>query len=182
MKKEVEMKCYITEKNKARIQKYLDTYTTYKAKADKKDTLFCTPGKKNIEFRLRKETLNTSGTVYTVTRKKREYSNNGVEINTEHEFEIHDISGFCDFMSTLGYDIFYTKEKKTIQYTQSEILFEVVSISNLGEFLEIEILSEEKEVNKNQQKIFEIFKEVDLVDDIEKKPYGMLMGKIELSE
>ena len=191
--KEVELKAWITPENLEKIQKFLDSHTVFMGKKEKYDRNFCvsgSTGKKEIAFRLRKEishydtsTGSVSDVKFWVTEKTHYYSENGVEMNDELEFEVSDGEAFEKFVISQGFEMFYTKEKIVKQYTQKtensefSVLFEQLEVPDLGRFLEVEIVCEEKFLEKAEQKIINIFTEIGIQKEIEKAPYVVLLGK-----
>ncbi len=193
--KEVELKAWITPENEERIQKFLDSSCVYIGRKEKYDRNFCKSGlekkDKKIEFRLREEfsendtsTGSVSNRKFWVTEKTHYHSKNGVEMNDELEFEVSDGQAFEQLVVSQGFEMFYSKEKLVEQYTQNSndpenfsILFEKLEVPNLGKFLEVEIVCEEKFLEKAEQKIFSIFQDLQIEEDIEKAPYVVLLGK-----
>lgn len=193
--KEVELKAWITPENEEKIQKFLDTKTEFIGKKEKHDRNFCRAESeeknKKIAFRLREESSENSRKFW-VTEKTHYYSDNGVEMNDELEFEVSSGESFEKFVISQGFEMFYTKEKIVHQYTQkivfqnsenlenSEefcVLFEQLEVPNLGKFLEVEIVCDEKFLEQAEQKIVSIFEDLEITSDIEKAPYVVLLGK-----
>jgi len=195
--KEIELKAWITPENEEKIQKFLDTKTTFIGKKEKYDRNFCKAGleekNKKIAFRLREE-YSENSRKFWVTEKTHYYSDNGVEMNDELEFEVSSGESFEKFVISQGFEMFYTKEKKVHQYVQKislsqkskvsqekadtvTILFEQLEIPKLGKFLEVEIVCDEKFLEQAEQKIVSIFDDLGITSDIEKAPYVVLLGK-----
>lgn len=188
--KEVELKAWITAENEEKIQKFLDTHTVYIGKKEKKDRNFCLASapveNRRIAFRLREEfsenaTGEEKGKKFWVTEKTRHYSEKGVEMNDELEFEVSNGEAFEQFVVSQGFEMFYTKEKLVKQYTQEKegltLLFEQLKVPDLGKFLEVEIVCEEEDLERAEQIISNTFEEIDIISDIEKSPYVVLLGK-----
>jgi len=135
-KKEIEAKALITEKDYKRIISFLEKNTKFLKKVWKNDEMFWKNNNPIDAFRIRK--INNE---YIITRKKREITPEGIEINEEIEFPIIHLEGFKQMMKSLGYVLWYQKQKNIQQYSQNNILYELVEIPDLGTFLEIETLS-----------------------------------------
>lgn len=169
--KELEIKAWVYEDNKEDVLFFLESKANFKRSIVKKDIIYSENNKKQIDFRIRE--INDK---FFVTQKVRNFSKNGAEINDEVEFEISNKKEFIIFMENLGYCELYRKEKKVDQYYYNSMLIEYVEIKNLGKFLEIEILSEEKDLQENENKILDVFKICKLEKNIEKKPYFLLLN------
>ena len=170
--KEVEMKAWVTELSKSRIQEFLETKCVYVGKKDKYDIMYTKKGERKMEFRLREE-----NNVCTITRKKREYSSTGMEINEELEFPVMNKQDFTTFVQQGGFEIMYVKNKNVEQYTYNNILLEYVIFEKLGQFLEVEIVCEEEDSKYAARKIESLFVMLAIESDIEKAPYGKLLGE-----
>jgi len=191
--KEIESKAWVFENDKARVLNFLKIHTKILQSAKiKQDTMYSKADSSNnskkplVEFRLRTENSDTNNMLYSVTRKTRSYTDLGTEVNNELEFFVSNSQEFHDFALQLGYDVFYRKEKKVQQFTINadgyDILLEYVEISGLskkGDLLEIEIVCDdsttEKEVLVFEKEIIDIFKKLDLENQIESAPYGKLL-------
>lgn len=179
MQKEIEMKCHITEGNKSRIENFLQDKTTLLGSVEKYDYYFEDPkntGK--IFFRIREEKKTGDegeSSTYIVTKKKQNISSQGLEINDELEFEVSSFDAFIEFCAAQGIQKLFTKTKKITKYSYNDILIEWVSIDPIGEFLEVEIVTEEENINTASEKILAFFKELELENDIEKKRYFLLL-------
>ena len=186
--KEIESKAWVFEKDKTRVLDFLKTNTTELNSGKlKQDTMYTKSGeKKSVEFRLRSENSDTRDIIYSVTRKTRSYTDSGTEVNNELEFFVDHPGEFHDFALHLGYEVFYKKEKKVQQFVINadnyDILLEYVEMSGLpqkGDLLEIEIVcnrtTTDEEVLFFEKKILDIFKKLDLENQIESAPYGKLL-------
>ncbi len=184
--KEVEIKAWIYEENKKQIKNYLKKSAKFLGEKIKNDIMYCTKNiekndnlysyKKEISFRLREE-VSEEKKLFLVTKKTRKYGKNGEEINNELEFEVTDFHQFHEFVIGLGYEIFYKKQKKIQQYLIGTVLVEWVTIDELGEFLEVECIAKDNEIDEALSLIMQIIHDTNLQKNIEKKPYGMLLGE-----
>lgn len=81
--------------------------------------------------------------------------------NKEIEFGISDIDKAYDFLETIGFREWVTVEKSRIATTYQEFNLCIDQVKRLGDFIEIEILSEEE--NKTElyeQRILEVAREL----------------------
>jgi predicted adenylyl cyclase CyaB len=96
-------------------------------------------------FRLRSE---GHGSIVTFKTKR---SEGGVEINREREFEVSDPEAFNEFALRLGCEPFYEKRKRGLAFKAGrgaepgEATIEIIEVSGLGDFIEIEILLEDED-------------------------------------
>lgn len=186
--KEIESKAWIFESDKKRVLDFLHnseeiTILNNGEKIIKKDVMYTKIGKNIVEFRLREELGK-----YWVTKKIRNYTKLETEVNSEIEFEVTSEIEFHTFVKMLGYTEMYTKEKMIhqFQYTKNtvKILIEYVKMSGLsqkGDLLEIEILCNDnatiKEIAEAEKNILDIFKILELENQVEPAPYGKLLGQ-----
>lgn len=81
--------------------------------------------------------------------------------NKEIEFGISDIDKAYDFLDTIGFKEWVTVEKTRIETTYQQFNLCIDQVKRLGDFVEIEILSEEENQTKfYEQKILEVTKEL----------------------
>ncbi|MGI6433226.1 MAG: CYTH domain-containing protein [Sphaerochaetaceae bacterium] len=84
--------------------------------------------------------IRIQGTQTTVTRKEKK----GFPIEINKEIEIIIKQGqqqtALDFFASLGYQLTIQKRKKGWQWKEGDLIIEVVEVSSLGWFLEIELL------------------------------------------
>ncbi len=81
--------------------------------------------------------------------------------NKEIEFGISDIDKAYDFLETIGFKEWVTVEKTRIETTYQEFNLCIDQVKRLGDFVEIEILSEEENQTEfYEKKILEIAKEL----------------------
>lgn len=178
MQKEVEMKCHITAKNKPRIQNFLKKNCKSLGSVEKHDLYFSDPkDSQKIFFRIRTEKKNSSQAKYRVTKKQQSITPQGIEINDELEFEVSSHQYFVDFCEAQGIKKMFTKIKKIKNFLYQDMLIEWGKIPLLGEFLEVEIVTSEKKVPEAVQKISDFFNHLNLQNDIEKRPYFVLLQK-----
>lgn len=164
---EIETKAKIDQKKKE-VEEYCTKNAQFLQNIVKTDSMYSRNKNPNDMFRIRNENNR-----YTVTTKKRKYSENGTEINEENEFEVQRIEDFIRMIQILGYSLWYEKQKHIQQFQKDEMLLEIVEIQGLGSFLEIEIQSKNKK--EAEEKILAIIQQLNLENDIEPKPYGILL-------
>ncbi|MEI7510942.1 MAG: class IV adenylate cyclase [Candidatus Peregrinibacteria bacterium] len=178
--KEVEAKAWIkTDAEDIRVLEYCNDHGGFLGEKKKSDVYFSQKGTQEMAFRVRED-----GEKTTVTQKKRSLTPQGIEINEELEFEIEEKLSFLRFMESCGYIECFRKEKQVLQYhfphislegEATKILVEIVTIPNLGKFLEGEILCSEDQEKAGSEIIFQIFLALGLEKNIEQKPYVLLL-------
>lgn len=175
---EIEIKAWLrTPKEHARVLKFLESRGEFVAEVTKKDTYFSKAADTDYAFRLREE-----GKKFFVTQKKRKLVGN-VEENEELEFEILQKEPFLLFVEKQGYTASFWKEKSAkiyrLQSAENPNLFltaEIVTLKNLGTFLEVEVLCEEEaEKASARQELQRLFDALNLAENIEKKRYIELL-------
>lgn len=160
---EVEKKAWIY--NKEEIEAFLKSHGEYKKTLSKSDIYFCKKSDKAVDdynhviFRLRVEKEKTETRV-EVTFKKKTIENN-MEINVEENFSVDDETKFINFADFIGYRPFVKKIKRTDVYTYKTANVELSHVDELGDFLEVEIILQDKDSPKDSVKIIEeIFNEM----------------------
>lgn len=147
---ELEAKVRLSYDEKSKVLEKLKSFTEFVWEKNKEDFYFWQKWQYPL-FRLRKENGKN------IVTKKNHIIKNWIETNEEVEFEVSDFSSFCDFAKSLWYENSFTKIKKSLFFKYWEFNLELCEVSPLGWFLEIEILSEEKEIEANKKKLIEIF-------------------------
>lgn len=119
----------------------------------------------------------------TYKKKERRTNNDGTtyEVNEENETILSDASAVKKLLLDTGYVLAYTKHKDVMQWTTKtpygEAHLELCDIQSLGDFLEIEVVSEncsnENEIRKELENL--IVKSGLSLSDIEKKYYSELL-------
>lgn len=183
---ETEIKARV--KNKEQLLEKLKKFSIYKGFLTRSDTYW----KNKISIRIREQEFNCEK-ITIVTYKKKELRNvNGLqtEVNEEHETIIGDRKPFEEFLKDAGFKISLkkTKEVHEFQYDiTNELLndqglianIEVCTVPPLGDFIEIEIVSEPKDVGTLeliQNELLSILEKSGLTeDDIEPKYYSQLL-------
>lgn len=176
MKKEIEAKAWITsEAQKQEIQQFFETNGNKIGECIKKDTFYSQNNDSKNMIRLREY-----DGVITLTQKERKISSEGVEINEEREIAIQRHEDAIQILGILGYTPWYTKVKHALSYNYNGMTCEICTIEAIGCFLEIEKISETEDNEPEIQKaIYQLFTQLGLCNQIETKPYGVLLGKWE---
>ena len=121
--------------------------------------------------------------IILVTYKIKEI-NDGIEINEEKEFSISDAEIFEDLLSRIGMVSDIKKEKRgcawhIIEPGNPPILAELSMVKNLGCFLELEILAEnreEKTIAASRKRLFDTLAALGIpAEKIEARPYSIML-------
>jgi adenylate cyclase, class 2 len=136
MSREIELKARIVDPidMKARIMA-LDGISAGEQE-HKADIYFIRPGeKKHFRVRLMDDSV-------TVTHKEKETALDGTEENHEIEFdsEIQNYQNILDFFTSLGYVEYIRKEKTGWVWNRGPVVLELIEVSSLGWFVEMEII------------------------------------------
>ena len=178
---EVELKAHVDNRNFV-IEK-LTSFATYDASIKKEDTYWGRiVGGKKIQARVRKE-VGSSGkkNYFTYKQKELREGSDGIEIevNDEKECEIFDIAPVEAFFKDMQLDIFLEKTKSVISWYFADAHIELCTVPPLGDFLEIEILSEtssESDIASCREKILSIFAMCGITEDkIESRYYSEML-------
>ncbi len=106
---------------------------------DKKDLYWGVDDQEQAMFRIRE-----SREGVLLTRKSKEERSDGLEVNKEIEFTVEpDMRKVHSFFSSLGYIPLYRKEKHGWMWSVNHLTIELVEVSTLGWYLEMEILLDE---------------------------------------
>lgn len=178
---EVELKAHV--ENRDFVIEKLNSFATYDVSVKKEDVYWGKiVGGNKVQARIRKE-YGSSGTknYFTYKRKEVRKGSDGIEIevNDEMECEIFDVSPVEAFFKDVGLDIFLEKSKSVIGWYFADAHIELCTVPPLGDFLEIEILSEsddESEVSACREKILSIFAMCGIGEDkIERRYYSEML-------
>lgn len=168
---EIELKAHVQNRNE--VLSKIKQFATYLQTVERRDTYFSRTlekplnGKDYISIRIReeiKETPEGNETSYLMTYKQKEnrIDSSGIttEINNEKESVLTNPDALKSFLIDDGFYIKLKKLKKVEDYTCKtqcgQATLELCNIPPLGDFLEIEILSEtndERSVQKAQQEL-----------------------------
>lgn len=199
---EIEMKAHIYDR--AKTEHNLFTYGSFLRKLTKSDTYYSKPlenpkhgEKDHISIRIRKEYLENGdkkSTTIILTYKQKEKidrsDRKSSEINDEKECTLSDDQAIKSFLEDAGFIVSLKKTKIVscfkkeffIGNEKMEATMELCTLEELGDFLEIEVLSDTNEtqkVNCIKDKILEIFKDLDIDEkDFETRYYSEMLEEV----
>jgi len=138
MAREVELKAHVTEPQVMR-QRIMALHGISGERAEHKDDIYFSLPQGEPLFRLRLEGEHT-----VLTRKEKTMDSSGVEVNHELEFTSSaDNFDICvEFFTSLGYVEYVRKQKNGWIWKFQDMTIELIEVSLLGWFVEIEILLE----------------------------------------
>lgn len=161
---EIEIKAWAH--NREEIINSLNSFAQYVCSIEKEDVYYRFPSngqKKGITFRIRKEKIRKNGefseiNLFTYKKKEKRFSSDGscIEVNSENEFSFDNPEALLIMTSDLGAEVYLRKKKivecwyLTTEYGTANI--ELCTVPPLGDFLEIEIVTDQ-ENNDIVQKI-----------------------------
>jgi len=104
-----------------------------------------------------------------------------VEVNHEFEFRIEGEPAFKAFIEKMHAHLIYQKQKKGSRWEDGTgLIAEVVEVSSLGLFLEVEYISNSLATCEQQEAKSRLYKVIDLCDiprsALEPRPYSQLLG------
>ena len=176
---EIELKAKVDDSSI--VKKLLATFMTYQGPIEKNDEYWSLPIVTSfiptIGFHLR---LRLEPEQATVTFKEKTYTDN-IEVNKEVEFGILDADAFRKFLDKMSAKLLYRKRKSGTSWKGEDgVHAELVQVDGLGEYLEVEILSEEDaaiDVEGIKIKLLSIIERCGLsASTIEPRPYSQLLG------
>lgn len=181
---EIELKAHVHDKKHT--VDLINSFADYRGTTIKDDEYFHF---NSITCRLRHEEYtfpdNSTKTqdLLTYKKKERRTNNDGTtyEVNEENETILSDVSAVKKLLLDTGYVLACTKHKDVMQWTTKtpfgEAHLELCAVELLGDFLEIEVVSEncsnENEIRKELENL--IVKSGLSLSDIEKKYYSELL-------
>jgi len=128
---------------------------------------------KKLIFRLRKSNNHLSICYKTHSMT------NGCEHNKEIEFNVENLKAVLNFFDSIGYKIGFEKQKETQAFKYKDYIIEYNYIKNLGYFLEIEKMIENKQkinIKKERNELEAVFKLFGFLQkNFEKKKYVELL-------
>lgn len=142
----------------------------------KTDHYFRVPGEKKQALRVRENNGHLEFTAKKTTNDK------GGEDNLEYEVElsISELDNALLFFRALGYEDFFIKRKNGFEWMAGSVHVELLSVNELGWFLEMEALlpfdSDEAEAKKANEELHRLLHEFSLSEcDIENRSYRKLI-------
>lgn len=192
---EIELKAHVYDRD-ALVQK-VKTFATFSQKLLKNDTYYHLPkenatGEQDVCVRLRTEveitdTHTKQKHIFTYKRKEKKVSDNGIEteFNDEKECELSSFDALESFFQDAGFTPYLTKQKSVEDYIVNtpcgKATLELCEVARLGDFLEIEILSEsndEKTVSRIQAELKNLLAKCGIPEtDIENRYYSELLAE-----
>lgn len=192
---EIELKAHIYDRD-ALVQK-VKTFATFSQKVLKNDTYYHIPrekttGERAVTVRLRTEVEITSENkkqknIFTYKRKEKRVNDNGIEteFNDEKECELSSFDALESFFQDAGFTPYLTKQKSVEDYITNtpcgKATLELCEVAKLGDFLEVEILSEsndEKTVSRIQAELKNLLAKCGIPEtDIENRYYSELLAE-----
>ena len=190
---ELELKAWV--KDRESVLKRMDEIAVFKNHIVREDEYYRRNGDKTYPLRIRKETVyGKNGKIvesrYLLTYKRKRM-HKGMEVNDEKECVISSVDVLEAFFEDNGFDL-YLKKTKTVDDWECEdeienvgkyrATFELCNIASLGDFMEIEILSDK--CDKNTVDFFhdELERLLDKTripkNDIEIRSYAQLLKEL----
>ncbi len=137
---EIELKAWVHDLES--LESRLAAIGEYCGASEKYDRYWSLPDLNATGYR-RKFRLRDEDGVQTVTFKDKTLSG-GMEINQEREFDVSSAEDFLELMRRAGCLEISRKHKSAKKYRVESCLVESVKIEGLGDFIEIEILTQDK--------------------------------------
>jgi len=176
---EIELKAHVTDPEavKARLSEFMHFGGSF----EKNDEYWTVPvvvsSIPTTGFRFR---IRTEPDKATITFKEKTYTND-IEVNNEIEFSVGNMEGFRRFIAKMSAQQLYAKQKTgTTWLSDDGIQAELVSVSGLGFFLEVELLFAEPatpSIDETKSRLMGVVERCGLsAADLEPRPYSQLMG------
>lgn len=198
---EIELKAHVY--NREKLIEKLNQFAKYEKTVTKDDTYFHLEKKsaqkkaceKNyISARIRQQTEKTENgtkTTYFLTYKKKELKTDSkgisIEVNDEKESEISDAETVKILFEDIGFTTALKKHKEVMIFSaetdQGKANLELCNVEKLGDFIEIEILSNKSDQNtieKTQGELKNLLSKCGIPEkDIEKRYYSEMLKSLE---
>jgi adenylate cyclase class 2 len=136
---EIELKAWVDDP--VSLESRLAAMGEFCGRSEKRDWYWSLPGA-DVQGGRRKFRVRDEDGVQTVTFKDKTLSGS-VEVNHEREFRVAPADAFIELMQRAGSLELSRKRKSSKKYRVGSCLVESVTIEGLGDFIEIEILTEE---------------------------------------
>lgn len=192
---EIELKAHVDDR-KAAI-KNLEKFAVFSEAVEKDDTYYSASldGKK-IKVRIRKETPFTTkeipgapqitkqkSVIFTYKRKELiDQDGKPFEVNDEKEIFLSNAEPFEAFLLDVGFQQTLKKHKIVLGWHYNGAHLELCSVDRLGDFIEIEIMSEsneEKHVAEAKEKLLKLLAKCGVSEDkIEKRYYSQMLSDL----
>ncbi len=191
---EIELKAHVD--NRADVIKNLDRFASFCGAVEKFDTYYSKiENGKEIRLRIRKEVPFTpneipdtpeispqKSVIFTYKRKEiRTENGKALEVNDEKECLLSESEPFEAFLQDTGFQAVLTKHKTVLDWQYDGALFELCTVEKLGDFMEIEIMSEtndDRQVEASNTKLLKFLSKCGIDQNrIEKKYYSELLAE-----
>ncbi len=183
---EVELKVFVDrqEVGEPELKKQIDSFTHKNgAFIKKEDIYYHVPSSPEPSFRIRDE---ENRLLITMKEKHKE---NGVECNKELEFShenVADKAVLQEMARHLGYEVLRIKRKTGWEWTYEDVHIELLNVSHLGWYLEMEAISKENASSMTEPLKKELFELLDTFgftpDQIETRGYHRMLRELEAKE
>jgi len=195
---EIELKAHVY--SYASVQAKLHSFAHLVGTCEKTDVYWqqtiVPEGKTPVTVRLREQkTEYSDGKISTevlVTYKQKElrYAQSigtqkptAYEVNNEQEFAISDRKPFETMLNAAGFKIVLEKHKTAMQWKHDDVFLELCTIHGLGDFLELEIMSNDNSLHTAEAarlKLEKLLASCDIpLEHIEPKYYSVLLSEID---
>lgn len=134
MNYEIELKAWIDDPGL--ICKKADELYTFVQEIHKSDMYY-----RNSNFDPPKDIRIRTADNHHVITSKQKSKDGAMEINQETEFKVDDPQAFVSFLSSIGFTEYLHKIKRGKKYTNGDLVIEVCTVEQLGDFIEIECLT-----------------------------------------
>lgn len=190
---EIELKAHVTDRKN--VIKNLERFADFSGAVEKDDTYYSnTIDGKLVKARIRKETPFTTTEIQDApqttaqksvifTYKKKEVigqDGTAIEVNDEKELFLSEAEPFEVFLKDTGFKTTLKKHKTVLSWHYDGAHLELCTVERLGDFMEIEILSEsndEKTVTQTKEKLLKMLSKCGISEDkIENRYYSQMLG------
>lgn len=141
---EIELKARVDEREA--VIAALNDFAAFGGTAEKHDTYYALRrGTETVTARIRTESsADGEHILLTYKRSERRTTADGTatEVNDEQECELSAREAVESLLADSGFSVALTKTKRAMQWRHDDALFELCAVPPLGDFLEIEILSQ----------------------------------------
>ena len=193
---EIELKAHV-EDRQALIKK-LESFAYFSGAVEKDDTYYGkTVEGRQIQVRIRKETpftpkeldlpevsIDSQKTVIFTYKKKELLDKDGkaIEVNDEQECTLDEAAPLESFLKDVGFKTDIVKHKVVLDWQYNDVLFELCKVPPLGDFIEIEIMSnsnDPKQVENTNKKLLAMLAKCGISEDkIEKRYYTQMLQEL----
>ena len=158
----IEVEAKIKIENPDKLRKKISEITKIKKEEVKIDYYYTLEKNKSKypKKSLRVRKINHS---YQINFKQKLSYIKGIYAKDEREFEVTDIKNFLNLIKDFGFRLWLIKEKYSESYEiKKNFHIELNNVKSLGWFIEIEYLSDKKNIEKARKEILEVIKKLSL--------------------